>query len=338
MKRGQTPASDDPRGISLQGTEGNSWSQNMPSLRSRLVILPMQYRHLFRFQLKRPVVDFNTSVAELRREVEESAARFGKMPAGIEVTPVVIDGRQADYIVPAGAAQDRLMLYFHGGGYVMGSVPAHRSIVAKFVKNSGVGALLFDYRLAPEHPHPAALEDAVAAYRFLLDQGVSPAHIVFVGDSAGAGLCLATLLAVRDQGLPLPAGAVALSPWTDLKLTGASYKRRDPVAPDGSAVVYSKYYAGDNDPGLPYISPLYGDLHGLPPLLIFVGSTEAMLDDSTSFAAKAAAAGVDVTLRVGEGMVHCYPVLAPLFPEATEAMGEICEFIKMHTAKMGALA
>lgn len=302
----------------------------MPSLRSQLVILPMKYRHLFRFQLKRPVVDFDTSVAELRREVEESAARFGKVPAGIEITSVTIEDRPADYIVPVGAPQDRLMLYFHGGGYVMGSVPAHRSIVAKFVKNSSVGALLFGYRLAPEHPHPAALDDAVAAYRFLLDQGLSPEHIVFVGDSAGAGLGLATLLAVRDQGLPLPAGAVALSPWTDLKLTGASWKRRDPVAPDGSAEVYSKYYAGDSDPGLPYISPLYGDLRGLPPLLIYVGSTEAMLDDSTSFAAKAAAAGVDVTLRVGEGMVHCYPVLAPLFPEATEAMGEICEFIKMH--------
>lgn len=302
----------------------------MPSLRSQLVILPMKYRHLFRFQLKRPVVDWSTSVEELRREVEESAARFGKVPAGIEVTSVAIADRMADYIVPAGAAKDRLMLYFHGGGYVMGSVPAHRSIVAKFVKNTGVGALLFDYRLAPEHPYPAALEDAVAAYRFLLDQGVSPARIVFVGDSAGGGLCLATLLAVRDRGIPLPAGAVALSPWTDLKLTGESYKRRDPVAPDGSAMVYSKYYAGDNDPGLPYISPLYGDLHGLPPLLIYVGGTEAMLDDSTSFAAKAAADGVDVTLRVGDGMVHCYPVLAPLFPEATQAMAEICAFIQTH--------
>ena len=143
---------------------------------------------------------------------------------------------------------------------------------------------------------------------------------------------LAALLALRDQGIPLPAAAVVIAPMTDLKLTGESHRTRAKVclSPPGMAVVCSKYYAGDHDPADPYISPLYGDLHGLPPLLIYVGDYDTLLDDSTRFAAKAADAGVDVTLRVGEKMVHCYPLLAPLIPEASQALAEICEFIKAH--------
>jgi epsilon-lactone hydrolase len=219
---------------------------------------------------------------------------------------------------------------------VVGSCPAHRSIVAKFVKGSDLGALLFGYRLAPEHPFPAALDDAVAAYRWLLAQEVSPSQIVFVGDSAGGGLALATLIALRDQNLPLPAAAVALSPWTDLKCSGESYRTKlkvDPATWPGSWEVFSKYYAKDQDPGLPWISPLYGDLTGLPPILIYVGTDEILLSDSTRFAEKAQAHGVDVTLKVGEGMFHCFPVCAPLFREATQAMAEIAIFIKTHIAK-----
>jgi acetyl esterase/lipase len=216
---------------------------------------------------------------------------------------------------------------------VTGSCQGHRSVVAKFVKASGVGALLFAYRLAPEHPFPAALEDALAAYRWLLAEGVSPDHIAFMGDSAGGGLGLATLIALRDQAVPLPAAAVALSPWTDLKCTGESLTTKakvDSLTWKESWAVFSSYYAGENDPGLPWISPLYGDLQGLPPLLIYVGGDELLLDDSTRFAEKAERAGVEVTLRVGEGLFHCYPVCAPLFPEAKQAMVEICTFIKAH--------
>ncbi len=194
---------------------------------------------------------------------------------------------------------------------------------------------MFEYRLAPEHPFPAALEDTLAAYRWLMAQGVAPEQIVLVGESAGGGLGLAALLALRDQGLPLPAAAVAMSPSTDLKLTGESHrtKARACLSPPGMALVCSKYYAGENDPGLPWISPLYGDLHGLPPLLIYVGEYETLLDNSTRFAAKAEAAGVEVILRVGEGMFHCYPLMAPLFPEATQALDEICSFIQTHAGK-----
>jgi acetyl esterase/lipase len=305
----------------------------MPSLQSRILSLVMKHRHLLRFRLKRRVIDWNTSIPLLRQEVEKSASMFGKLPAQIEVSPITIDGFSAEWVLPAAATKDKLILYFHGGGYVLGSCQAHRSIVAKFVKGSGVGALLFGYRLAPEHPFPAALEDAVAAYRWLLAEGVSASHIVFVGDSAGAGLSLATLIALRDQGIPLPAAAVALSPWTDLGCSGESYKTKvkvDPATWPGSWTVFSQYYVRDNDPCLPWISPLYGDLHGLPPILIQVGEDEVLLDDSRRFAEKARDAGVDITLRVGEGMFHCFPVCAPLFPEARQAMNEICDFIKTH--------
>jgi monoterpene epsilon-lactone hydrolase len=306
----------------------------MPSLRSRLFLFALKHRHLLHFRMKRRItIDWNTSIPRLRQESEKSSRLFGKLPDQIVVSPITIDGLSAEWILPSQAAKGKLMLYFHGGGYVMGTIQAHRSIVAKFVKGSEVGALLFAYRLAPEHPFPAAIEDSVAAYRWLLAKGVSPSHIVFVGDSAGGGLCLATLIALRDQGIPLPAAAVALSPWTDLKCTGESLRTKakvDPLTWAESWTVFSKYYAGENDPCLPWISPLYGDLDGLPPILIHVGENEVLLDDSTRFAEKAKDAGVDVTLKVGEGMFHCFPVCAPLFPEAKQAMDEICAFIKTH--------
>jgi acetyl esterase/lipase len=205
-------------------------------------------------------------------------------------------------------------------------------MVAKIAKGSGIIILQFNHRLAPEHPFPAALEDSLAAYRWLLAQGVSNSNIMIVGESAGGGLCLATLLALRDQGAPLPAAAVAISPWTDLTLSGESRRTKADVclSPKGMAEVCTKYYLGSHNPENPWISPLFGDLHGLPPILINVGADDTLLDDSLRFAEKANAAGVDITLRVGEGMVHCYPLLAPLFPEATQAMDEICMFIKTH--------
>jgi len=311
----------------------------MPSLQSRLLYLAMKNRHLLRFRLKQESWDWNTSIPDFRRQCEEANNRMARLPEGIEFIPVEIDtlpaGLSAEWILPAGATTNKVILYTHGGGYVSGSVSDHRAMVAKLVKQSGIAALLFDYRLAPEHPFPAALDDTLAVYRWLLEQSISPAQIVIVGESAGGGLGLATLLALRDQVLPLPCAAVAMSPYTDLKLTGESHRTKAKVclSPPGMAEVCSKYYAGDNDPGLPYISPLYGDLHGLPPLLISVGEYETLLDDSTRFAAKAEAAGVEVSLRIGEGMIHCYPLLAPLFPEATQALEEIGTFINAHLAR-----
>ena len=304
----------------------------MPSLRSCLLLFIMKNRHLLRFHRKREIIDWNTnaSILRFREECEKGARKFGRIPAGIEVSPVTINGISAEWILPSNTTKDKVILFFHGGGYVSGSCSDHRMHVAKCVKGSNVGALLFEYRLAPEHRFPAALNDSVTAYRWLLAKGVSSSNIVFAGDSAGGGLCLAMLLALRDQGLPLPAAAVAISPWTDLKCTGQSYRSNAGkcLSPQGTWTAFSKHYVGDCDPGLPWISPLYGDLHGLPSILIYAGGDEILRDDSVQFAQKAKDAGVDVTLNVGAGMFHCFPVCAPLFPEATKAMNEICAFIK----------
>lgn len=309
----------------------------MRSLRSYLVLFLLKHRHWFRLQRKRETIDWNTSIPALREKTERSAARLGKVPAGIDVVTAPIPGLYAEWIRPSASTRERAMLYFHGGGYVMGSAQSYRGVVAKFVVGSGIDTLLFDYRLAPEHPFPAALDDSLTAYRWLLAQGLAPEQIVFAGDSAGAGLCLATLLAARDNGMALPAAAAVLSPWTDLKCTGSSYSRRDPLAPEGSWLVYSTYYAGGHDLTDPLISPLYGELAGLPPLLIYVGEDESMLDDSVRFAEKARAAGVEVRLHVGPGMVHCYPALSPLFPEATAALDDICVFLASAVGRSDAI-
>ena len=313
----------------------------MSSLKSKLVIFAIKHRHLFRLRWKRDVITRETSMVELRKEHEEGAKRFGKLPAGIVVSPVMIPGLpaglSAEWIHPEGSAAlpgaaDKAIFYTHGGGYVSGSCLDHRNIVAKFVQASGVGALLYDYRLAPEHPFPAAMEDTLVAYRWLLEQGLQPKNIIIVGESAGAGLCLASLIAIRDEGLPLPAAGVALSPWTDLKCTGRSYRAnalRD-ISTLGSWDIWGDYYVGPNDPENPWISPLYGDLRGLPPVMIQVGDHEILLDDALCFAEKAQAAGVDMTLRVWEGMVHCFPLLAPAFREAALAWEETIAYIKKH--------
>lgn len=306
----------------------------MLSLRGRLFKLLLQNRHLLKRQFKKKIIDWNEkeSILSFRQQVEEGAGRFGKLPEEIEVSPVNIDGLYAEWILPAHATKDKVILYFHGGGYVSGTCHSHRAITSKFVKDSGVAAVLFEYRLAPEQPYPAALEDSLSAYNWLLDQGIAPSNIVFVGDSAGGGLCLATLLALRDQGTPLPGAAVAYSPVTDFKCTGESHRTKLKVclSPEGMAPALAKHYAGDQDPSLPYISPLYGELQGLPPLLIFAGEDETLCDDAVRFAEKAKAAGVNVTLKIGEGLFHCYPAMAPLFPEAVEALEEICCFINKH--------
>lgn len=311
----------------------------MPSLRSRLFVFALKYRHLLRFQLERTnTIDWNTSMQQLRKEVEKGAGFFGKLPDDFELMPIKIGALSAEWMLPSHATKDKVILYFHGGGLVVGSIKAHRGIVAKFVKGSGIGALVFDYGLAPEHPFPEGLNDSIAAYSYLLAEGIKPSNIVFMGDSGGGGLCLAALLALKDKGLPLPSAAVVLSPWTDLANTGDSWKTNaevDTLCWKEAQIIFSKYYVADNDPELPWISPLYGDLHGLPPILIYVGGDELLRDDSTRFARKAKNAGVDVTLHIGEGMFHCYPACAPLFPEATQAMDEISAFIRARIGKTG---
>ncbi|SAL14685.1 hydrolase [Caballeronia sordidicola] len=230
-----------------------------------------------------------------------------------------------------GITPDITILYLHGGGYYFCSPATHRNLVFAFARRSGARIFSLDYRLAPEHPFPAALDDALAACRKLVADGVSPQSLVIAGDSAGGGLALAVLLALRDAGDPLPAGAVVFSPWTDLAATGASITTNDDrddmfhgraIAPAG------KLYTGSADVRNPYVSPLYGRFEGLPPLFIQAGDTEVLLDDSTRVAEKARAAGVSVELEVLPNMPHALQMFAPFVPEANRALERAARFVR----------
>ncbi len=306
----------------------------MASIQSKLIKLVIKNQHLLEGRLKRQTWDMDYSIPAFRQMCVEGARRM-PLPPDIEVEAVEIDGiSRVEWLVPAGALADKAILYTPGGGYVSGNCEDHRPMVAKLTAGCGVRTLLFDPSLAPEHPFPGALNDAITAYRWLLSQGYRPEDLMIVGESAGGGLCLATLLGLKEQGLPLPAAAVAMSPWTDLALTGESYTSRlkASIDPPGMSVVCSHYYAGEHDRRNPLISPLYGDLQGLPPLYISVGTDETMLDDSIRFAERAQQAGVNVTLKVEQGMIHCYPLMAPMFPEATRALADISAFIRKQLA------
>jgi acetyl esterase/lipase len=236
----------------------------------------------------------------------------------------------AEWIVAPGAAEDRYVLYLHGGGYVMGSINTHREMVSRISRAAGVRALALDYRLAPESPFPAAVDDATGAYRWLLAQGAKPA-----GDSAGGGLTLATLVAIRDAKLPVPAAGVCLSPWADMEGVGASMTskaKEDPIVQKEMLLGMAKLYLGGADPKTPLAAPLHADLRGLPPLLIQVGSAETLLDDSTRVAERAKAAGVKVDLEVWSEMIHVWQLFAPILPEGQEAIAKIGKFIREHTA------
>ena len=259
--------------------------------------------------------------------MQEKSSGFFKLPAEISCRPTSADGITAEWIA-APDARSGMMLYLHGGGYALGSISTHREIVSRLSRATSMRALLIAYRLAPEHPFPAALEDTLTAYRRLLKQGHDPSRIIIAGDSAGGGLTLAALVALRDASEPLPAGAIIMSPWTDLAHTGASIESKkdaDPVLTLESSRMHAQYYAGENALDNPLISPLYADFSGLPPLLIQVGSDEILLDDAVRCAEKAKAAGVDVTLEVWEGMFHVFQ-LVPNLPESKTAVANIARF------------
>jgi len=304
----------------------------MAGFKSRIFNCLIRNSHLLRGQWKKETFDFDTSMAGFRERCEKGAGKYAKVPEGVVVKAQFMEGMKSEWLIPRGANQEKVILYVHGGGYVSGSCSDHRGFVSKFARNTGVATLIYEYRLAPEYPFPAALDDSVKIYRRMLASGYKAADIVVAGESAGGGLCLALLLALKDLYIEMPAAAVAISPWTDLTCSGDSYKTKNQVspAPLNSWFVFSKYYAGNNRPDLPLISPLFGDLKGLPPLLINSGVDDELFDDGEQFFLKAKNAGVDVTFRKGIGMLHCYPLLAPMFPEATEAMNEIADFVRQH--------
>lgn len=272
------------------------------------------------------------SVDQMRAGLETVSERVARDVACESVDAAGVPG---EWLVPPGAADDRVLLYLHGGGYVMGSAHTHRAMIARIARAARARALAVNYRLAPEHPFPAAVDDAVAAYRWLLERGHGESRIAVAGDSAGGGLALATVVALRDEGMPLPAAVVALSPWTDLAATGASVTAnaaKDVVLQKEDLISMARLYLGNEDPRSPLASPLYADLHGLSPLLVLVGGSEILLDDATRIAERAKAAGVPVTLEVWEEMPHLWPMFAKLLPEGQQAIDRTGEFVLAHTS------
>jgi len=270
-------------------------------------------------------------VPRLRREMESMTA-MSAMPEGSVAEPVTAAPVPAEWVYGPDADESRALLYLHGGGYLLGSIATHRSLVARIAEAAGVRALILDYRLAPEHPFPAALDDAVAAYEFLLDQGLAPERIAIGGDSAGGGLAIATLVSLRDSSRPLPAAAVALSPWTDLAATGESMlTRADPmIGSKDDLLATASLYLDGADPRTPTASPLYADLAGLPPIAIQVGTAERLLDDSTRIAERIRDAGGHVELEEFEDLIHVFQSLAPHVPESVEAIEKLGAFLGRH--------
>ena len=239
-----------------------------------------------------------------------------------------------EYLKPVTAVTGRVILQLHGGGYIGPMKNIYRRFAVKYSKISyGADVLTPDYRVAPEHPFPAALEDAVHAYEWLLkEQGYEPEHIVVAGDSAGGGLALALCLYAKDHGLPLPGGIITMSAWTDVSLSGASYETNYEIDPlfgnSRENMLYQCSYIGGADPRNPYLSPLFGDFSGFPPMLMQVGSYEVLLDDTAGAAAKAREAGVKVRLSVYDGMFHVFQMGLDLIPESREAWNEVEEYLR----------
>lgn len=297
----------------------------MPSLKSQMIRFVAQFVNWW-------TPDHKSLLAN-REKFDQFGKRY-RVLGGTSVEPVDIDGLYSEWIIPPNAMTQRTIIYLHGGGYEVGSCASHRAVVSYVAEACQAQTLLPDYRLAPEHPFPAALEDAITAYHWLLSQGHAPENLVIMGDSAGGGLALATLLSLRDQGTPLPAATVLFSPWTDLAMTGESMKTRahaEILLRVGILEGMVHKYCGDHDSRRLLISPLYAELPGLPPMLIHVGDCEILLNDSTRLAERAQAAGVDATIKVWMGMWHFFhwAVLHDV-SESKQAIAEIAAFVDMH--------
>jgi len=290
----------------------------MASLRSRI----------FRLLTTRKY-DWSKPLPQLRRSFERDA-RLLRVARHVKISHAQADSVSGEWIRPRGASEEKVMLYLHGGGYVSGSSKTHRPLASRIAKACKLNTLFIEYRLAPEHPFPAALEDSMASYLWLLKQGFQPGNIVIAGDSAGGGLVLSTLVALRDAKQPLPSAAVCLSPWTDLAGTGESINTKagkDPFLDITLLDCGRRNYVVANDPRTPLISPLYANLKGLPPILIHVGTDEILLSDSIRLAENARKAGVNVTLKIWPDMWHVFHFWATLIPEADMALKEIGEFV-----------
>ena len=294
------------------------------SIQAKILTLMMRYQ----------MADFYKDLSiKAQRTKMEKYARVFRLPADVTCEPAKDCPVSAEWITTPEINDDRVILYLHGGAHFLNYNDSHRDFVARIGRSTKMRALMLDFRLPPEHPYPAALEDVTIAYQWLLKQGCSPMNIAFVGDSSGGGLVLATVLKLRDTGFPFPAAIVCICPWTDLTGRGESMNTKTKVdfinIPEHMKT-NAKRYAGNHDLKNPYISPLYANLTGFPPLLIQAATKDVLLDDATRLAEQARNVNVDVTLEVWEGMPHVFQLSARFLPEARKAVDSIATFLQQH--------
>lgn len=264
------------------------------------------------------------------REVFGAMLAQMPVPSDARIVPAELGGTSGIRVSSPGVAEDGALLYIHGGCYIAGSAEGIQGLVASLGKAAGLTAYAMNYRLAPEHPCPAAIEDCVAAYKALLAKGLSPSRIVMGGESSGGGLALATLVALRDAGVALPAAAFLLSPWTDLALSGTSIRGKakvDPLLTERGLRAAANHYLSGKSPHSPQASPLYANVRGLPPTLIHAGSTEILLEDASRTAGVLASSDVDVTFHGWPGVPHAWHVLGSNLPPAVAAINEVGAFL-----------
>lgn len=292
------------------------------SIRASLVSL------LFRLTIRKQMASLEDPAT-----MREPGRFGGKTPEEVATETVNAGGVPAEWVVWPGADEDRVLLYFHGGGYVFGSPDSHREIAWRLSEACGARVLNVDYRLAPESVFPAAVEDATAVYRWLLEQGTSSGNIAVAGDSAGGGLSTALMVNINNLGMPQPAAAALMSPWVDLAMTGESMQRNadaDPMLSPPAISKFAEFYLGGSDPKAPLASPVFADLSSLPPVYIVVGSTEVLLSDSEALAENINAAGGSATLKIWSKMPHVFPVFAGMVPEGKTAIADMAAFLVGH--------
>lgn len=296
----------------------------MPSLQARIMKFMMR-------KLRSRATALLDNLQILRVEKERTFSRM-RPPHDVKFKPVDIGGLSGEWCIPERMRYPhKVLLYLHGGGYASCSVHSHRGLIGKLSAECGMTALGINYRLAPENPYPAALDDALAAYTWLLEQErYAPEDIVVMGDSAGGGLTLCLLLKLRELGMTQPMGAVLLSPWTDLSASGetmTTHAERDPLLPPDRIKEWGLWYAGSQPLTHPLISPVFAELHDLAPMLLHVGTDEVLLSDSTRVAKKAQNAGTYVELDIWNGMPHVWHMVWRYIPEAQEAIAKIAVFV-----------
>ena len=287
--------------------------------------------HFWKYIIRKMYKEKRMTIAEIRAQDANAGKFMGHPPKGVEVEYVSIGGNNAAWIRPSAADKSKVLLHIHGGGYVTGSIASYLRMCILTAQTLKMNVLLPQYSLAPEHPFPAALDDVLKIYRYLLSDGYQPQDIIISGDSAGGGLCVASVIALRDQGEALPAAVICMSPWTDLTMQGQSYianSKSESMLNADSLREWALAYTNEQNLNNPLVSPVFADFHGFPPLLIQVSSDEILLDDAIVLAEKAKDAGVDVSLKIWDGLWHVWQVVGDAIPESKMAFEEINQFVR----------